>query len=104
MKRPGRSARALGPPAGLAPRLLATWLEVAAAVPDVAIGQLGLEALVSQVARLRDAQARIETDGAVVVDAKGNATEHPAIGIERRAQAEIRTWLERYGAATGGGF
>jgi len=104
MSRAPRSTQGIEPPAGLAPRLRATWAEVAAAVPDVAIGQLGLEALVSQVARLRDAQERIEKDGAVILDGKGNAAEHPAIGIERRAQAEIRVWLERYGRTTGGGF
>ena len=44
-----------------------------------------------------DAQRRIAVDGAVVVDAKGNAGPHPAIAIERYAGEEIRKWMARYG-------
>lgn len=73
------------------------WDQVAPTVrPN--IGPVGLEALCTQVHRLRDAQQRVEKDGAVVADAKGNPCPHPAIVIERQAQAEIREWVRRFGA------
>lgn len=50
------------------------------------------EAYCAQVARLRDAQARISREGLVVADEKGRPVPHPALEIERRAQVEIRTW------------
>ena len=46
---------------------------------------------------MRDAQARVEKDGAVVSDGKGAAVPHPAIGIEKQAGAEMRTWLIKFG-------
>lgn len=60
--------------------------------PDAAI-----EAMVRQIYLMRDAETRIKEEGAIVVDGKGNATEHPAIKIQRDAGKELRTWLERYG-------
>lgn len=51
-----------------------------------------LEALAGQIARLRDAQARIDKDGLIVQDGKSNPIEHPAIAIELKAQDEIRKW------------
>jgi hypothetical protein len=62
-----------------------------------AIGSAGLEALVVQVHRMRDAQERITAEGIVVADSKGNPIPHPALAIERQAQVEIRTWLAKYG-------
>jgi len=50
------------------------------------------EAWCGQVARLRDAQRRIGSEGLIVADAKGNPMPHPAIAIERQAQAELRAW------------
>lgn len=51
-----------------------------------------MDALAGQIARLRDAQARIDAEGLIIADAKGNPIPHPAIEIERKAQAEIRAW------------
>lgn len=51
-----------------------------------------LEAYCGQVARLRDAQARLAAEGLIVSDPKGNPIPHPAIAIERAAQDEIRKW------------
>ena len=65
--------------------------QVSSSIPDVA-----LDALVRQVALMRDAAGRIETEGAVVLDAKGNASEHPCIRIEREAGKQVRDWLARY--------
>ena len=51
-----------------------------------------LEAFVGQVARLREAQRRIAAEGLIIADPKGNPVPHPAIAIEKAAQAEIRAW------------
>lgn len=51
-----------------------------------------LEAFCGQVARLRDAQARLATEGSIIADPKGVPIPHPAIAIERAAQDEIRKW------------
>jgi len=72
------------------------WDELDEQMRD-SIGAVGLEALCVQVYRMRDAQARVTADGMVVVDAKGNPVPHPALDIEKRAQAEVRTWLDKYG-------
>lgn len=55
-----------------------------------------LEAYASQVARLRDARRRIEAEGMIVADPKGYPIPHPAIAIERGAQAEVRQWAVRF--------
>lgn len=54
------------------------------------------EAFCGQVARLRDAQARISKEGLVVADEKGRPVPHPALVIEKQAQAEIRAWGDRF--------
>lgn len=51
-----------------------------------------LEAYCGQVARLRDAQARLAAEGSIIADPKGVPIPHPAIAIERAAQDEIRKW------------
>lgn len=51
-----------------------------------------LEAFCGQVARLRDAQARLAAEGSIIADPKGVPIPHPAIVIERAAQDEIRKW------------
>lgn len=53
----------------------------------------GFEALCGQVARMREAQRRVSSEGLVVADEKGRPVPHPALEIERRAQAEVRAWL-----------
>lgn len=39
-----------------------------------------------------NARERIDNEGLIVQDSKGNPIPHPALEIERRAQAEIRAW------------
>lgn len=51
-----------------------------------------LESFAGQVARLRDAQQRISEEGLIVVDGKGVPIAHPALTVERQAQAEVRAW------------
>ena len=65
-----------------------------------------LEAFVGQVARLREAQRRIAAEGLITADPKGYPIPHPAIAIEKAAQAEIRAWGSKFapkrsGAAAG---
>lgn len=62
-----------------------------------------LEAYAGQVARLRDAQRRLQKEGLVIADPKGNPIPHPAIMIERDAQAQLRSWGDRF-KAPGPGF
>lgn len=83
-------------PTNLPKHLHEIWDELAGQVRP-AIGTAGLEALCGQVWLARDARRRVERDGMIVQDAKGNPIEHPALNIERKAQAEIRTWLGKYG-------
>ena len=57
-----------------------------------------IEAMARQLYLLRDAERRITEEGSVIVDGKGNATEHPAIKIQRDAGKEVREWLKRWGS------
>ena len=61
------------------------------------IGEVGMQALCTQIHRMRDAGRRISEEGLIVADARGNPTPHPAIAIEKGAQAEVRQWLQRFG-------
>ena len=54
------------------------------------------EAYCTQAARMRDAQARVDAEGMIVADAKRNPVPHPAIVLERAAQAEVRAWGDRF--------
>jgi phage terminase small subunit len=75
--------------------LHAVWREakdqVRPSTPPAAI-----EGLCRQLYLMRDAERRVSEEGSVVADAKGNATEHPAIKIQREAGKEVRDWLKRY--------
>lgn len=88
--------KTLSPPASLPKHLAPIWEETAQQVRR-AIGPAGLEALCAQIYRMRDAQERITRDGAIVADAKGNPAPHPALAIEKQAQAEVRAWLIKFG-------
>ena len=86
------------PPVDTPPDVAAIWTETLEAYGDGAARIAGpkLEAYCGQIARLRDAQRRIESEGAVVADPKGNPIPHPALSIERTAQDEIRKWGEAF--------
>ncbi len=81
------------PPAYLADDIAAVWRELAPGSPSTGPD---FEAYCGQVARLRDAQRRIGQEDMVVADAKGNPMPHPALAIERAAQAEVRAWGDRF--------
>ena len=49
-----------------------------------------IEAYCTQVARMRDAQSRIDTEGLIVGDAKGQPVPHPALAIEKAAAEQVR--------------
>lgn len=83
-------------PVGLAEHLSEIWDETVGSV-QASIGSAGLESLCIQIHRMRDAQARVTDEGMVTSDAKGNPCPHPALEIERKAQAEVRTWLKMHG-------
>lgn len=71
------------------------WEEVEAAFAPEAFERLNkqsLEAYCGQVATMREAQQRVDTEGIIIMSAKGDPLEHPAIDIAKRAQAEIRAW------------
>lgn len=63
--------------------------------PEVIVGP-ELESYCVTVARARDAARRIDEEGAVVNDERGNPVEHPALAIERKAQAAIKSWGDRF--------
>lgn len=66
-------------------------------VAGLTYGQFSLfEAYCGQVARLREAQRRVSIEGLVIADPKGNPVPHPAIQIEKQAQAEIRAWGTKF--------
>ena len=85
-------------PKGSTKDVAAIWVEVVAAYGPGADAIEGpeLEAYCGQVARLRDAQRRIEAEGLVISDPKGNPVPHPALAVERTAQDEIRKWGDRF--------
>jgi len=72
----------------------AVWESVVAGKPGCEGPDL--EAYCVQVSRMRDAQSRIDREGLVVADVKGNPVPHPALAIEKAAQIEVRAWSERF--------
>ena len=82
-------------PASLDPSLATIWDEVVHQVRP-ATPLLAIEAICRQTAILRDCARRIVEEGTIIVDAKGNAQEHPALRIERESAKQIREWLVIY--------
>ena len=56
----------------------------------------GFDAYCGQVAIERDCASRVMREGVVVADAKGAPVPHPALVVQRKAQAEIRAWGDRF--------
>jgi P27 family predicted phage terminase small subunit len=82
-------------PAHLSPEAAAVWAELVTELGGIPVNTAAFGAYCVQVARLRDAQGRIDREGLVVADEKGRPVPHPAIAIEKAAQAEIRSWADR---------
>lgn len=53
-----------------------------------------LEAAAIQVARMRDAAERVEQEGLLIADVKGNPIAHPALEIERLAAEQLRKIIQ----------
>ena len=70
------------------------WAQVTAVKPGCEGPDL--EAYCVQVARMRDAQRRIDAEGLVVADEKGRPVPNPSLAIEKSAQAEVRAWADRF--------
>lgn len=73
------------------------WDEIVA-TNDLAgtVDRQALEAFCYLVARLRQAQARIEDEGMVVRDSRGKVQPHPALEVERKLAEQIRAWGDRF--------
>ena len=89
-------ARRIAKPKGWSPEKSAIWDEVVAAVKP-AIGSAGLIALCDQIQRQREAARRIDAEGIVIADARGNPVPHPAVAVERAASSEILKWIAKFG-------
>lgn len=50
------------------------------------------------IARLRDAQARIEREKLIVPDSKNQPVIHPAFAVERQCMDELRKWGDKFKA------
>jgi phage terminase small subunit len=84
-------------PARLDPAAAGVWEETIAAHHEPAkIAGPDLEAYAGQVALQRDLRERIAREGSIVEDERGRPMAHPAIALERAAQAEIRAWGDRF--------
>lgn len=84
---------------GLPEHLATIWEEIEEGVMPK-IGPAGIEALCGQIHLQREAGKRISEEGLVVQDVKGNPVSHPAIAIEKQAQSEVRSWLDKFGRRT----
>ena len=69
------------------------WSQVRGYTPDAIV-----EAIATQIGRMREARERIEAEGAVVRDVKGSVIAHPAIKIEMEASKAAATLLEKHRA------
>jgi phage terminase small subunit len=56
----------------------------------------GFDAYCNQMAVERQASRKIAIEGLIVADAKGNPVPHPALDIQRKAQAEVRLWAGKF--------
>lgn len=87
------------PPEHLSEGAASVWREVVErhGDPEQIVGP-EFESYCVVVNRARIAAKRIDTEGVVVNDERGNAVEHPAFAIERKAQAQIKAWGDRFSA------
>lgn len=78
-------------PSHLSELARAAWDELV--LGDENKGELAsLEAAAVQLARARDAQARIDAEGLIIAGPKGEPVPHPALAVERAAQEQFRRW------------
>lgn len=86
------------PPEHLTAGVAAVWSELYPALGARADRLAGpeFEAYCTAVARLRDAQKRIQDEELIVPDSKGAPTAHPAFAVERQCMDELRRWGSRF--------
>lgn len=90
---------ALEPPQGMPEGPALVWRQIVAS-NDLAGRADGaaLEAFCTLVSRMRDARARVDAEGLIVKDARGQTVPHPALAVERQTAEEIRAWGDRFAA------
>ena len=81
-------------PAHMSDAARAVWVELT----ETIVPGPGFDAYCNQVVIERDATARVAAEGLIVADSKGQPVPHPALEIQRRAQAEIRSWSGKFKA------
>lgn len=79
------------PPGHLSDLAKAAWMGLVTGWESAA-ELTSLETAAVQLARARDAQARIDAEGMIIAGPKGEPVTHPALAVERAAQAEVRKW------------
>ncbi len=84
------------PPAWLSAAEKRAWRDLVADLGAASEGAsgAGLEAAACQLARMRWARGRVEEEGEIVLDARDRPIAHPALGVEFRAQGEVRRWID----------
>ena len=80
-------------PAHLSDSARAVWVELTEQGVRPAPG---FDAYCNQISIERDAAARIAREGIIVSDPKGQPVPHPALDIQRKAQAEVRSWAGKF--------
>lgn len=87
----------LSAPERLQGKALDAWNEIVA-TNDIAgtVDRQALEAFCILVARLREAQERIDEEGMVVRGSNGRVVPHPALEVERKLAEQIRAWGDRF--------
>lgn len=93
----GERNEALEAPERLQGKSRDVWNEIVA-TNDLAgtVDRQALEAFCILVARLREAQERIDEEGMVVRGSNGRVVPHPALEIERKLAEQIRAWGDRF--------
>jgi P27 family predicted phage terminase small subunit len=77
-------------PKHLSAAVVAVWNECAAELLRKRLTDAQVEAYCVCVARMRDAQGRIDSEGLLIADEKGRPIPHPALAIEKSCRAELK--------------
>lgn len=82
-------------PSSLSPAAAIAYAEITVGLDAKFIAFAGhlLEVYAVAVARQRGAQSRIDTEGIIIANPKGDPIPHPALAIEKASSAEIRASL-----------
>lgn len=75
------------------------WAEITAGMSDAElefVGSVVTGSYAVAVARQRDAQARIDREGIIVANQKGEPSPHPALAIEKSSSGEVRAFSSQF--------